>query len=157
MSQMIFEKISDSPLLYRCPEWKWNSHPKDYKGTMQNGTPGLMVNSARLGEPEGMSVLIPVQIEKGRVYKYECESNLWNEAIEGMNSGEPVEVDEEFYWYFLEVLPPIFMNKYLEEIKRRVDFGFAEGYEKVRAFWKEGSGENVRYFCQRLNLMNPYG
>lgn len=155
MSDMIFEKISDSPLLYRCPEWKWKTQPKDYKGIM-DGTPTLMINSARIGGPDGKSVLIPVQIEKERVYKYQCDTHLWNEAIEAMNSGEQIEVDEEFYWYFLEVLPPIFMNKYLEQFRRRVDFGFAEGYEKVKVFWKEGNGEHTRYFCQKIDLINPY-
>lgn len=156
MTKMIFEEISETPPLYRCPEWRWNIQPDNAKGTLENGTPYLMVNAADIGNTCGIPMLIPVQIETGRVYRYECTSALWAEAIEGMNSGEAVEVDEEFYWYFLEVLPPIFMNKYVDEIKRRVDFGFAEGYDRVRAFWKEGSGDKTRYFCKRLNMMNPY-
>ncbi|HEY9746501.1 MAG TPA: hypothetical protein V6C99_09830 [Oculatellaceae cyanobacterium] len=32
-------------------------------------------------------------IEKERVYKYKCDTHLWDEAIEAMNSGEKIEID----------------------------------------------------------------
>ena len=48
-------------------------------------------------------------------------------------------IDEETYLYFLEVLPPKFMQKGL--------FAFAEGAEELRLFWRSG-GE---FFCRQLS------
>ena len=42
-------------------------------------------------------------------------------------TGKIAEVDEETYWYFLEVLPPKYMNGSL--------FAFAEGAESLKLFW----------------------
>jgi hypothetical protein len=47
-------------------------------------------------------------------------------------------IDEETYWYFLEVLPPKFQRGNL--------FAFAEGAESLRVFWQTGGA----YFCRQL-------
>ena len=48
------------------------------------------------------------------------------------------EIDEETFWYFLEVLPPKFQRGNL--------FAFAEGAEALRIFWQKGD----TYFCRQL-------
>jgi len=47
-------------------------------------------------------------------------------------------IDEETYWYFLEVLPPKYQRGNL--------FAFAEGAEALRVFWQKGEA----YFCRQL-------
>jgi len=47
-------------------------------------------------------------------------------------------IDEETFWYFLEVLPPKYQRGSL--------FAFAEGAEALRLFWRKGD----RYFCRQL-------
>lgn len=82
-------------------------------------------------------------------------TDQWSDFIEAMHSDDRCEIDEEIYWYFLEVLPPVYMNKSVELVdgtKIVADFGFAEGYEVVTAFWRAGES----YFCQKTKIMNPY-
>jgi hypothetical protein len=73
----------------------------------------------------------------------------WQDTIEAMHSGAVIEIDEEIFDYFLEVLPPVYMHRFMEigGRRRQVVFGFAEGAEPVTAFWREG----VRFYCQRMN------
>jgi len=73
----------------------------------------------------------------------------WSRFIEAMHSGEEVEVDEEMYYYWLEVLPPVFMYKVIDG--KRYEFGFAEGAEPVTVFWRKDG----RFFCRRTTIMNP--
>lgn len=47
-------------------------------------------------------------------------------------------IDEETFWYFLEVLPPKYQRGNL--------FAFAEGAEALRIFWQKGDA----YFCRQL-------
>lgn len=71
------------------------------------------------------------------------DSNVWDAFKISMHSGFTVEVNESIYWYYLEVLPPIF------QIGNH--FGFAEGHEYVVHFWSVGSS----YFCRRSDILNP--
>ena len=82
----------------------------------------------------------------------------WKDMIATMESGERTEIDEDTFWYFLGVLPPIYQDRKMEVGGKtiKVDFGSAEGYEKVKAFWREGKGKNTKYYCQKTNEMNPY-
>jgi hypothetical protein len=81
------------------------------------------------------------------------------------DTGRMVEVDEELWYYFLEVLPPVHMNYDAEVLNARGDgyirikasFGFAEGYERVTAFWRGWGEQRGRYFCQITKEMNPRG
>ncbi len=61
------------------------------------------------------------------------------------DQGGVVEVDEELFFYYLEILPPVFMYRtlYVGGRLRRISFGFAEGAERITVFWEEGN----RYFC----------
>lgn len=54
------------------------------------------------------------------------------------------ECDEEVYYYFLEVLPPIYM--------RGAEFGFAEGREPVTRFWQEDG----KFYGQETDRINPH-
>lgn len=47
-------------------------------------------------------------------------------------------IDEETFWYFLEVLPPKYQRGGL--------FAFAEGAEALRLFWRKGDC----HFCRQL-------
>lgn len=68
------------------------------------------------------------------------EHETWEAAMVRMAAAsEPAEIDEETYFWFLEVLPPRFMaGSY---------FGFAEGAEPIRLFWKR----NGRYYVRSLD------
>jgi uncharacterized protein YlaI len=88
----------------------------------------------------------------------------WAAFIAAMHTGHEVEIDEEMFYYWLEVLPPIFMGRKLKytpansdtEIERVCSFGFAEGAEPITVFWSTGEVESgYRYFCQRTKTMNP--
>ena len=63
----------------------------------------------------------------------------WPAVIARLSTeGRIAEIDEETYFYFLEVLPPKYQNGYL--------FAFAEGAEALRLFWRQ----TQRYFCRQL-------
>ena len=93
-----------------------------------------------------------------KVYQRECSSEEWAEFIKVMHSGEVFECDEAMYFYWLEVLPPIFMFETItwlpghEGHGMRVDFGFAEGAEPITVFWR--SLDKKRFFGQRTKKMN---
>jgi len=53
-------------------------------------------------------------------------------------AGKIAAIDEETFWYFLEVLPPKYQGGNL--------FAFAEGAESLRIFWQNGDA----YFCRQL-------
>lgn len=75
------------------------------------------------------------------------------EYLAALDSGLPFETDEETFFYFLEVLPPIYMARPIvlpNGEKIVTDFGFAEGHEKITAFWKRGT----QYFACRTNEIN---
>ena len=72
----------------------------------------------------------------------------WKETIDAMDSCQAHEINEEVFYYFLEVLPPVFMGKkflFADGKIRWCSFGFAEGAEPVTVFWKE----KEKYFLQR--------
>ena len=50
--------------------------------------------------------------------------------------GKKVPVAEESYWYYLEILPPVFMFGVVKG--ELADFGFAEGTNEIIAFRKDG-------------------
>ena len=79
------------------------------------------------------------------IYKYECPREQWTEFINAMNSGEKIEIDEEMYYYWLEVLPPA---RYYDG----GGFGFAEGIDNITKFWREGEV----YYCQRTKEIKTW-
>ncbi len=94
------------------------------------------------------------QIKK--IYTYQHD---FQEFIQALDSKEPLALDSEMFDYFLEVLPPIYMNKkQLIEIDgakiiKNCSFGFAEGRDYVIDFWRDSE----IYFCKRSNRLNPWG
>jgi hypothetical protein len=94
--------------------------------------------------------------ETTRVFRYDDPApDAWGQFLTAMHSGQRFECDEEMYFYWLEVLPPAWMNRTvtLDGVPVRTHFGFAEGYDCVTAFWKQGG----RYFGQRTTILNPWG
>ncbi|MCC7086545.1 MAG: hypothetical protein IT427_16220 [Pirellulales bacterium] len=64
----------------------------------------------------------------------------WEAAMERIQRATgPAEIDERIYFWFLEVLPPRFMDGNY--------FCFAEGMEPFRLFWKS----NGQYFARQLD------
>lgn len=67
------------------------------------------------------------------------DNEEWKALIDRISvPGKIAEIDEETWWYFLEVLPPKFQRGNL--------FAFAEGAEALRLFWRNGE----RHFCRPL-------
>jgi hypothetical protein len=63
----------------------------------------------------------------------------WKSLIDRISvPGTVAQVDEETYFYFLEVLPP--------KLQRWSLFAFAEGAEPLRLFWAKDEG----FFCRQL-------
>ena len=85
-------------------------------------------------------------------------TEAWDEMIAAMRSGERIQVEEGVYDYFLEVLPPIYMNRRITlpgGESQRVSFGFAEGAEAIVAFWCQGNSDaGWSFFCQRTEEIN---
>lgn len=94
----------------------------------------------------------------GKVFKYDDPApGAWTAFIDAMRYGETIEIDEDMYFYWLEVLPPVFMDKPISFPDKnhpiRYDFGFAEGAEPITLFWR--SPDRQRFFCRRSDIMNP--
>ena len=76
--------------------------------------------------------------------------------LDGVNPNTPTEVSRETFYYYLEVLPPVYMGKevLLGSKRRRVSYGFAEGEEIITAFWVEGSGAEEKFYAQQTREVN---
>ena len=87
------------------------------------------------------------------------------EYVQARDSGKVVEVDEEMYWYFLEVLPPTGNDSNPDKMVmngmggqwykpdgtfQRFEFAFAEGAELLTIFWRQMG----RYYSQKTDVMN---
>lgn len=61
--------------------------------------------------------------------------------------GATLRIDREMWEYWRDVLPPVWMNRKVTLPSGRevmASFGFAEGPERVTAFWREGQ---ERFAC----------
>lgn len=68
------------------------------------------------------------------------EHEEWQSLIDRISAPAKMsDIDEETYWYFLEVLPPKFVNGSV--------FAFAEGAEPLQLFWRRGD----QHFCRQLS------
>jgi hypothetical protein len=77
----------------------------------------------------------------------------WARLIESMNKPNNItEIDEQTWYYWLEVLPPIVMHQRVRKGGRVYSFGFAEGAEDIKGFWHQGG----RYFVEDTGVANPY-
>jgi len=100
----------------------------------------------------------------------------FSEFIAIRDRHEVAEIDQEMFYYWLEVLPPTggnvkqngesFRMNGMGGIWTRKDgsqqpfsFAFAEGAEFMTVFWLEGSERdgNARYFGQLTHILNPRG
>ena len=96
-----------------------------------------------------------------KIYKKNCSNEEWEEFISVIQSGNKFEIDEDMFNYWLGVIPPIFMNKYItffpgyEGTQMKVDFGFAEGIENIIIFWRNVG--NTKFFGQKTNKINRKG
>ena len=67
------------------------------------------------------------------------EGEEWAALIARISNPDQIAaIDEDTFWYFLEVLPPKYQRGSL--------FAFAEGAEALRIFWRKGDS----YFCRQL-------
>ena len=81
--------------------------------------------------------------------------------LTALDAGE-VEIDTEMYYYWLEVLPPVFMGRTItmNGSRRRVEFAFAEGTEQmVLFFYRKDSdtGEDHFYAVRSIYRNTPAG
>jgi len=91
----------------------------------------------------------PTQEEAwGRVYTYPCVPDDWWSFVDAMRSGDRVEMDGGMWNYWLNVLPPVYMNRTIDG--RHYSFGIAEGRDRVVDFWREGG----RLYCRRSERLN---
>lgn len=67
----------------------------------------------------------------------------WDKLIKLMDTGEKILIDQSVYWYFLEVLPPVWQFG--------SGFFFAEGMEKLKRFSETGE----EYAVQQIDVFNP--
>lgn len=95
-----------------------------------------------------------IEMDRANVLTYERD---FAACVAAMAAGERVEIDHEMYFYWLEVSPPVYMRRVIAlpgDGKRVTAFGFAEGSERITAFWCQGNGDSARYFCQRTEEVN---
>jgi hypothetical protein len=79
--------------------------------------------------------------------KEQLSGTAWSEALAG---GKPIQVSEEVYYYFLEVLPPVHMRKQVTIANGEqhiAAFGFAEGDETPVAFWVRRDESGLTYWA----------
>ena len=91
---------------------------------------------------------------KPKLYTYE---NDFKKYCEARDQSEVCLCDNELSMYWLEVLPPIYMNE-IQKVSidgvvfdRKCSFGFAEGRETIVDFWPAGNGN---YWSKRSNRLN---
>ena len=107
---------------------------------------------------------IPIHMTtNGHVFTYDewqsrtRKQGSFDHFIFAMQSGKTFEVDEEMFYYWLEVLPSVHMG-------RRVilpngecvsaSFGFAEGAEPITVFWQHRYGRDLHFFGCRTDRIN---
>ena len=81
----------------------------------------------------------------------------WKAMIDRISvTGTIAAIDEETFFYFLEVLPPKFQQGSL--------FAFAEGAESLRVFWRKGDAhfcrpltwDETQEFCRLARISPPW-
>ena len=91
------------------------------------------------------------------MYTYE---NDFAAFVAARNEGELCEVDEEMYYYWLEVLPPVRMPAHNVPMRgglflKSCAFLFAEGQELCTAFWEsdDPSGK-PHWYAKQTAVLN---
>lgn len=71
----------------------------------------------------------------------------WESFLLARDSGDVIEVDEEMFEHWRDILPPIRESK--------EGFYFAEGLSDLIHFWREpDQASRSRYFCQNTYVKN---
>lgn len=89
-----------------------------------------------------------------RVYTKE---NDFSEYVKDIQERKPLLIDSDMMYYWLEVLPPVYMNKVQTVVidgvtfNRQCSFGFVEGWDYVTDFWPAGDGNYWALLSNRLN------
>ena len=86
-----------------------------------------------------------------RVY----EIDEWAELLTAWHLGLKVPISEPVYWEFMEVIPPVSMRRrvtLVSGIEVVADFLFAEGAERISAFFKDAI--DGRLYVQHTTLFN---
>lgn len=75
------------------------------------------------------------------------------EFFDDLSGQDEMEIDRPLYDYFLDLLPPVVSSTTLmiRGTTVNIDFGFAEGSDTVKAFYRRGE----RYFCSNTAYRNP--
>ena len=107
--------------------------------------------------PESLNTLIHELMSAEATTKLP-DGEAWEAMIARIKTPQAIhQISEETYWYFLEVLPPKWMNgRY---------YCFAEGVEPLQLFWEERgefrtrllSWEETYRFCDAVGLSRHYG
>ncbi|NOT80281.1 MAG: hypothetical protein HOP07_14900 [Bacteriovoracaceae bacterium] len=86
------------------------------------------------------------QKRKNTIYK-KNDFEVWDQFLEARDSGEQIEIDQEMYFHWLDILPPLKQgNDY---------FTFAEDFTCVIRFWQEsGRGNQYNFYCQNTFRTN---
>ena len=85
------------------------------------------------------------ELSEGDAVPIPDDGETWHDMLDRVGVvGRIAEVDEETYWHFLEVLPPIYIDERF--------FCFAEGMEPFWLFWKRKD----RHFVRRLSWEQTY-
>lgn len=97
-----------------------------------------------------------------KIYTYEKDFAAF---VTARNAGELCRIDEEMFFYWLEVLPPVYFDQ-VQRVEidgvsylKRCSFGFAEGREFITDFWRntDGNGKGTAFFCKMSNRLNRGG
>ena len=67
--------------------------------------------------------------------------------------GDVTRIDMDKFDYYLGVLPPVWMGEKIRLPDGRIvtaDFGFAEGMERITAFWQDGE----KYYSIKTEQIN---
>lgn len=94
-----------------------------------------------------------------KIYTYE---NDFADFVKDNDGSRVLRIDKEMFYYWLEVLPPVYMGEVVPVVidgvtyNRKCSFGFAEGRETIVDFWSSGKDKdgNGVYFCKRSNRLN---
>jgi len=73
--------------------------------------------------------------------------------VEKIERGYTLEITEELFNYWLNVLPPVWMRRnftFKDGLNIPASFAFAEGSENLVIFWRDGK----KFFARKSNILN---
>lgn len=74
----------------------------------------------------------------------------FDEFMLSLNRGDRCEINKDLFNYFLDILPPCFMNRGVilcDGSHIIADYGLREGEEVPKAFWRTPDG---KFFAQKV-------